>query len=185
MAVESNATELRTLPDVTLPNLNGEPTSVTALAKGRPCVVVFACNHCPYVQSVETELGAIAAAHPDVAWVAICSNDVETHPDDDVPGLRDQATRAGWHFDYLVDTSQDVARTFGAVCTPDFSFSMLPGISPTEAPWMTRARDNHNRWMVLTYCRPSRRHARVSRTPVASRRWVAALSGVSSSGNRE
>ncbi|MDC3001988.1 thioredoxin family protein [Actinomycetota bacterium] len=120
MAVESNATELRTLPDVTLPNLNGEPTSVTALAQGRPCVVVFACNHCPYVQSVERELGAIADAHPDVAWVAICSNDVETHPDDDVPGLRDQATRAGWHFDYLVDISQDVARTFGAVCTPDF-----------------------------------------------------------------
>ena len=120
MAVESNTTELRTLPDVTLPNLDGEPTSVSALAQDRPCVVVFTCNHCPYVQSVESELGAIADAHPDVAWVAICSNDVETHPDDDVPGLRDQATRAGWHFNYLVDTSQDVARTFGAVCTPDF-----------------------------------------------------------------
>ena len=128
MAVESNATELRALPYVTLPDLNGAPTSVSALAQGRPCVVVFACNHCPYVQSVESELGAIADANPDVAWFAICSNNVETYPDDDVPGLRDQATRAGWNFNYLVDASQEVARTFGAVCTPDFFVFDVSGI---------------------------------------------------------
>lgn len=120
MAVESHTTTVHELPDVTLPDLNGNPVSLHALAQGRACVVVFACNHCPYVQSIETTLGHIATDHQDVAWVAICSNDVTTHPDDDLPGLRAQVARAGWNFPYLIDESQDVARAFGAVCTPDF-----------------------------------------------------------------
>lgn len=120
MAIESANTTLRTLPDVSLPDLDGQLVSIREYANGRPCVVVFSCNHCPYVQSIEAELGSIARKRDDVSWLAICSNDTTSHPDDDVPGLRDQSVRAGWNFPYLVDESQDVARLFGAVCTPDF-----------------------------------------------------------------
>jgi thiol-disulfide isomerase/thioredoxin len=120
VAIESGATSVLQLPNVTLPDLNGAPVSLREHAESRPCVVVFACNHCPYVQSIESTLGTVARQHEDVAWVAICSNDISTHPDDDVAGLRDQVNRADWNFPYLIDESQEVAQTFGAVCTPDF-----------------------------------------------------------------
>ena len=120
MAIESLGTTLRSLPDVELPDLTGEVISVRAYAAGRPTVIVFACNHCPYVQSIETELGAIARDITDVAWLAVCSNDVAAYPQDDIEGLRTQVERAAWNFPYLVDRTQEVARTFGAVCTPDF-----------------------------------------------------------------
>lgn len=120
MPIESSDTTISGIPDITLPDVTGTPVSLHKHAHGRPCVVVFACNHCPYVQSIEAALGAIARERTNVAWVAICSNDATTHPHDDIPGLRDQRARAGWDFPYLVDESQAVARTFGAVCTPDF-----------------------------------------------------------------
>jgi peroxiredoxin len=118
--IESHETSLSTLPDIALPDLAGSVISLPEYAAGRPCVVVFSCNHCPYVQSVESALGEISQACDDVAWLAICSNDATAYPEDDVPGLREQAQRAGWRFPYLVDESQHVARIFGAVCTPDF-----------------------------------------------------------------
>lgn len=120
MAIESQSTQIEQLPDLTLPDLNGASVSIRGYALGRPSVVVFACNHCPYVQSIETTLGEIARNRTDVAWLAVCSNDVTTHPADDVPGLRSQTDRAGWPFPYLVDETQHAAREFGAVCTPDF-----------------------------------------------------------------
>lgn len=120
MPIESEGTTLSTLPAFCLPDLDGQPVSILEYANGRACVIVFACNHCPYVQSIESQLGTIAQNRDDVAWIAICSNDTTSHPDDDVPGLRDQSRRAGWNFPYLVDEGQDVARLFGAVCTPDF-----------------------------------------------------------------
>lgn len=120
MPIESAGTQIASLPDVTLPNLDGTPVSARTIAHGRPTVVVFACNHCPYVQSIESELGAMAAGNDDVVWIAICSNDTTAYPDDDIPGLRAQVDRASWNFPYLVDAEQEAARTFGAVCTPDF-----------------------------------------------------------------
>ena len=120
MAVESSVDTIDRLPDVTLPDLDGTAVELVALAAGRPLVVAFACNHCPYVRWVESGLGSLAGRRKDAAWVAICSNDVVAYPDDDVPGLREQAERASWGFPYLVDSTQQVARTFGAVCTPDF-----------------------------------------------------------------
>ena len=84
MAIESSDTTVSALPDITLPDVTGGTVSLHQHAHGRPCVVVFACNHCPYVQSIESALGLIAQERTDVAWVAICSNDVTTHPDDDI-----------------------------------------------------------------------------------------------------
>ncbi len=120
MAVESSTTAIDRLPSVTLTDLDGVAVTLADLASGRPLVVAFACNHCPYVKWVEAGLSGIATRRTDASWVAICSNDPVAYPDDDVPGLRDQAARAAWDFPYLVDTTQEVARTFGAVCTPDF-----------------------------------------------------------------
>lgn len=120
MAIESAGTAIEKLPQAQLPDLSGTLRSLTDLARGQVTVVVFACNHCPYVQSIEHELGTIAAQHPDVSWIAICSNDAAHYPDDDVPGLRAQVERAGWNFPYLIDEDQSIARRFGAVCTPDF-----------------------------------------------------------------
>jgi len=108
------------LPDITLPDLEGEIVNVAEFANGRPLVVAFTCNHCPYVQHIETELGRLADDFPGVTVVAICANDTTAYPADDVPGLRSQAQRAGWHFPYLRDIDQQVARTLTAVCTPDF-----------------------------------------------------------------
>jgi thiol-disulfide isomerase/thioredoxin len=121
MAVESGPTLLGTpLPEATLPDLHGRPVALSDIADGHPLLVVFSCNHCPYVRWIERELAAIAAEYPDLRTVAICANDATEYPEDGPEGLRDQVSRAGWDFPYLIDQDQDVARGFGAVCTPDF-----------------------------------------------------------------
>ena len=123
MALQSFMTPLGTpLPPTTLPNLNGESVNLEELRGNGPLVVVFACNHCPYVRHVEATLGKVAAASAQngVAWAAISSNDASRHPEDDVPGLKEQSVRAAWDFPYLVDADQSAARAFGAACTPDF-----------------------------------------------------------------
>lgn len=85
-------------------------------------VVMFLCNHCPYVKHVEQGLGELTAdmADQDVAFVGICSNDPTRSPDDAPPGLADQAQRAAWDFPYAVDEDQSVGRAYQAACTPDF-----------------------------------------------------------------
>jgi peroxiredoxin len=123
MPVESSMLPLGTsLPDFTLPDLDGNLVSLTQFAAGRPLLVMVVCNHCPYVKHLEDEIGRVTAQAlaQGVATVAICSNDVTTHPSDDVDGLREQVSRANWAFPYLVDESQDLSRALQAVCTPDF-----------------------------------------------------------------
>ncbi len=122
MAVTSPATALGTvLPATVLPDLDGAETDLRELAAGRPLLVVFACNHCPYVRHVESTLGEVLGELGDrIAAAAISPNDVAKYPDDDVPRLREQAQRAKWSFPYLIDGQQSAARAFGAVCTPDF-----------------------------------------------------------------
>ena len=120
MAVESTMVPLGTpLPAFALPDLGGTLVSSTDLT-GRPLLVAFVCNHCPYVKHVESVLGGLVRSHPDLAVVAICSNDAVGYPDDAPEPLAEQAARAGWEFPYLVDESQQVGRAFRAACTPDF-----------------------------------------------------------------
>ncbi|MDZ7576843.1 MAG: thioredoxin family protein [Candidatus Nanopelagicales bacterium] len=124
MAVkESNMTPLGTpLPDLTIPDLDGNPVSLRVAATARPSVIAFLCNHCPYVRHVEPGITAVAAefAPSDVVFLGVCSNDIERYPDDDVPGLREQQARTSWRFPYLIDADQSAAKAFGAACTPDF-----------------------------------------------------------------
>lgn len=110
------------LPNLALPDLNGDEISLVELRGDGVLAVVFACNHCPYVRHLEHGIGGLAAElrNDDVAFVAICANDVAEYPTDGVAGLREQALRAGWDFPYLVDRDQDAALAFHAACTPDF-----------------------------------------------------------------
>lgn len=120
MAVESGPTPLGTpLPDVRLPDLSGNTVTLSDYADGQPLLVVFACNHCPYVRWVETKLAEVTSA-AGVRTVAIMSNDVAEYPEDSPAGLAEQIERAGWDFPYLIDEDQSAAHAFGAVCTPDF-----------------------------------------------------------------
>lgn len=116
--MESQKTPLRTpLPTATLPDADG--VRHTLDAPGEPLLVVFACNHCPYVRWLEQDLGSLIA-ESGVRAVAINSNDTVEYPDDGPAGMREQIARAGWDFPYLIDADQSVATAFGAVCTPDF-----------------------------------------------------------------
>lgn len=108
------------VPEAVLPALDGGPVDLHEYAQGQPLLVVFACNHCPYVRWVERDLARVLGAVPALRVIAINSNDVQEYPDDGPDGMREQVARAGWTFPYLIDADQDVARAFGAVCTPDF-----------------------------------------------------------------
>jgi peroxiredoxin len=121
MAVESRMVALgQSVPDFSLMSVRGDRVSLDDFVSAPALLVAFLCNHCPYVRHVETKLGSVLAGLPDLAVVGVCSNDVDAYPDDSPSKLLEQAQRAAWNFPYLVDESQDVARAFGAVCTPDF-----------------------------------------------------------------
>ena len=84
-------------------------------------LVMFVCVHCPYVKHVEEELARIGLDYEGrIAIAAISSNDVEAYPQDGPEEMKQQAERLGWRFPYLFDETQEVARSFGAACTPDF-----------------------------------------------------------------
>lgn len=96
--------------------------SLSSLRGGSGTVVMFICNHCPYVIHVKDELVRLARDYEPrgVAFVAISSNDVEHYPQDAPALMRDFATGSGFSFPYLYDESQNVARAYQAACTPDF-----------------------------------------------------------------
>lgn len=84
-------------PDFSLPDLTGIKRTLASFDEHDVLVVMFSCNHCPYVQHIETKLAEVAQSLPAVI-VAICSNDANTHPDDSPAGLAEQATRAAGSF---------------------------------------------------------------------------------------
>ena len=90
-------------------------------AAGRPLLVLFLCNHCPFVKHIRHEVAALARQYlpKGVAVVAISANDPTTYPDDAPEKMTVEACDAGYCFPYLFDGSQAVARAFDAQCTPD------------------------------------------------------------------
>jgi len=106
--------------DFELPSADGTPVKLAGL-DGQALLVMFLCNHCPYVRHVERALGAMVAeyAKRDVAAAGICSNDLGAYPEDGPDGMAEQARRAGFGFPYLLDESQQVAAAYRAMCTPD------------------------------------------------------------------
>jgi len=109
-------------PDFCLPGVDGRSWSLDDCMGEKGLLVMFICNHCPYVQAV---LDRIVRDTDDLATlgipsVAIMSNDTQAYPADNFEHMRTLAEQAGFSFPYLLDESQAVARAYGAVCTPDF-----------------------------------------------------------------
>ena len=121
---ESTMLELGTIaPDFALPNVvTGQTVRLSDFAGAQGLLVMFICTHCPYVKHIEQQLAQLGHdyAGKPLAIVAISSNDATTHPADGPAGLRQQALTYGFHFPYLYDESQAVARAYKAACTPDF-----------------------------------------------------------------
>src|SRR4051812_28987790 len=110
-------------PAFTLPDtVSGRAMSLDDLKSERATVVMFICNHCPFVVHVREELVRLAGDYipRGVAFVAISSNDVASYPDDSPEKMKELAERCAFPFPYLYDESQDVARAYRAACTPDF-----------------------------------------------------------------
>ncbi len=109
-------------PDFTLPGTDGRSWSYADVAGSCGLVVVFVCNHCPYVQAVIDRIvrDAEALREIEVGFVAISSNDVIAYPEDSFDRMRSFAQQHGFGFPYLYDETQQIARAYGAVCTPDF-----------------------------------------------------------------
>lgn len=89
---------------------------------GRPLLVMFLCNHCPFVVHIQAALERLVRDYPSaqIGMVGICSNDETTHPGDAPEKMVTMARDHGWTFPYLHDPSQSVAHAFNAACTPDF-----------------------------------------------------------------
>ena len=120
---ESTMLDLGTqAPGFTLPDtLSGKELSFADIKGDQATVVLFICNHCPYVLHVNDELIQIAADYKDkgVGFVGISSNDAEKYPADGPENMRAHAEDIGYNFPYLYDESQAVARAYDAACTPD------------------------------------------------------------------
>jgi peroxiredoxin len=122
MAVETPPPELgAACPGFSLPAVDGKTYARDDFAASPVLCVMFICNHCPYVKAVEDRLIRLARelGPRGVQFVAICSNDAESYADDAFDKLRDRWRDKAYGFPYLHDEAQDVARAFGAVCTPD------------------------------------------------------------------
>ncbi len=123
MAVPSNMLPLGTaLPSFRLVDTVSGRTVASEELLGRPSVVAFICNHCPYVKHIRAGLAEFGrfCAERGVALVAVSSNDVASYPDDAPDKMAAEAMSAGYAFPYLFDETQSVARAFDAACTPEF-----------------------------------------------------------------
>lgn len=109
-------------PDFELPDASGRPHRLQDCRGPRGTLVMFLCNHCPFVHHVASTVREISehAKAAGIGAVGIMSNDFKTHPDDSPPRMREAAATWGWRFPYLVDAAQTAAKSHGAACTPDF-----------------------------------------------------------------
>jgi len=109
-------------PDFDLPNVDGRMVDYAAAAGPQGTVVMFICNHCPFVKHVADELARLGREFMPrgVGFVAISSNDVASHPADSPEQMVREAEDRGYPFPYLYDETQEVAKAYHAACTPDF-----------------------------------------------------------------
>ncbi len=109
-------------PDFNLPGVDGRNWTLGECAGDNGLLIMFICNHCPYVQAIRdrivrdtNELKAMG-----INSVAIMSNDPTEYPEDSFENMQQVAREYGFNFPYLLDATQEVAKAYGAVCTPDF-----------------------------------------------------------------
>ncbi|MEN7550249.1 thioredoxin family protein [Rapidithrix thailandica] len=123
-ATPSNMLELGTIaPNFTLfDTVSGKNLSLQDLKSEKATVIMFICNHCPYVIHINEELVKLANEYQaqGVSFIAISSNDVENYPQDAPEKMKEVAETSGYPFPYLYDETQEVAKAYLAACTPDF-----------------------------------------------------------------
>ncbi len=109
-------------PDFDLPGVDGQRYSLASFADARLLIVVFSCNHCPYVVGSEDRMNALFAryAPQGVAMIAINPNETLNHPTDSIEHMIQRAADKGFRFPYVRDESQQVALAYGALRTPHF-----------------------------------------------------------------
>lgn len=113
-----------TAPTFSLPDtISGKVKSLDELKSDKATVIMFICNHCPFVVHVKDELVKLANDYipKGISFIAISSNDVVKYPQDSPDKMKDFATVNKFPFPYLYDETQEVARAYSAACTPDFS----------------------------------------------------------------
>ncbi|MCU9846856.1 thioredoxin family protein [Defluviimonas sp. WL0024] len=108
--------------DFTLPGTDGRDWSLSEIAGPKGTLIMFICNHCPYVQSVIDRIVRDAKALQDlgIGVAAISANDALAYPQDSFDAMKSEAARHAFTFPYLYDESQAAAKAYGATCTPDF-----------------------------------------------------------------
>jgi len=109
-------------PDFALPNVDGRTVTLADSAGPKGTLVMFICNHCPFVKHVADQLAALGSEYlpRGIGVVAISSNDVSSHPADSPEQMVHEAEDRGYVFPYLYDETQEVAHAYHAACTPDF-----------------------------------------------------------------
>lgn len=109
-------------PDFSLPDTEGETISLSDCVGNQAVLVIFMCNHCPYVKHVAPQLKALADDYlpKEVVVIGISSNDADKYPDDSPEAMSREKADRGYNFAYLHDEDQSVAKAYAAACTPDF-----------------------------------------------------------------
>ncbi len=123
VATQSTMVELgRTAPAFALPDTEGKIVRLSDFAGAPALLVIFMCNHCPYVIHIREKLVGLIREYQSkgVAVVGINTNDVENYPEDSPVKMKEYAEKYGYTFPYLYDETQEVARAYEAACTPDF-----------------------------------------------------------------
>ncbi|PIV85073.1 MAG: thioredoxin family protein [Nitrospirae bacterium CG17_big_fil_post_rev_8_21_14_2_50_50_9] len=120
----SNMLPLGTIaPPFTLPDpVDGGEKRLNELKSDKATVVMFICNHCPYVKHIREELVSVSSEYikKGISFVAVNANDAGNYPDDSPQRMKEVAEAFGYPFPYLYDESQETARAYKAACTPDF-----------------------------------------------------------------
>ena len=109
-------------PDFDLPGTDGQRHTLQSCRGPKGFLVIFMCNHCPFVKAIIDRIvrDTRELAEHGIGCVAIMSNDVTVYPEDDPKNMQQWAQEMNFPFPYLYDETQQVARAFGAVCTPDY-----------------------------------------------------------------
>ena len=134
--------------DFQLKGVDGKTHSLNSFSDKKAVVVVFSCNHCPYVQAYEDRMVQIQKEYSPngVTLVAINSNDDTGYPEDSYPNMIKRAKERGFNFPYLRDDTQEIAKKYGAICTPHvFAFNQQ-----RQLQYKGRIDDNRNPESVKT-----------------------------------
>lgn len=109
-------------PAFSLPDTDGKTVDLAEFAGSKALLVIFMCNHCPYVKHVAEQLKSLSDDYmpKGLAVVAISSNDADKYPDDSLEAMAIEKSERGYQFAYLFDETQEIAQSYAAACTPDF-----------------------------------------------------------------